>query len=139
MIQKGIVDPAKVVRAALQDAASVAGLLVTTEAMVAEMPKDARHAGNARQRQRRHGLLTRSVIPGAAKRSAQRCAADPGSHDALSERSKGAEQSAPFFSRARGPRETPSPACGRDGKGGGGVQLRGNLETSHGLPNHHHH
>jgi chaperonin GroEL len=40
MIEKGIVDPAKVVRAALQDAASVAGLLVTTEAMVAEMPKD---------------------------------------------------------------------------------------------------
>src|SRR5271155_2069864 len=40
MLEKGIVDPAKVVRAALQDAASVAGLLVTTEAMVAEMPKD---------------------------------------------------------------------------------------------------
>jgi chaperonin GroEL len=40
MIDKGIVDPAKVVRAALQDAASVAGLLVTTEAMVAEVPKD---------------------------------------------------------------------------------------------------
>jgi chaperonin GroEL len=41
MIDKGIVDPAKVVRAALQDAASVAGLLVTTEAMIAELPKDA--------------------------------------------------------------------------------------------------
>jgi chaperonin GroEL len=40
MIGKGIIDPAKVVRAALQDAASVAGLLVTTEAMVAEMPKE---------------------------------------------------------------------------------------------------
>jgi chaperonin GroEL len=40
MVDKGIVDPAKVVRAALQDAASVAGLLVTTEAMVAEMPKE---------------------------------------------------------------------------------------------------
>ena len=40
MIDKGIVDPAKVVRTALQDAASVAGLLVTTEAMVAELPKD---------------------------------------------------------------------------------------------------
>jgi chaperonin GroEL len=39
MIQAGIVDPAKVVRTALQDAASVAGLLVTTEAMVAELPK----------------------------------------------------------------------------------------------------
>ena len=40
MIEKGIVDPAKVVRRALQDAASVAGLLVTTEAMVAEVPKE---------------------------------------------------------------------------------------------------
>jgi len=39
MIEKGIIDPAKVVRTALQDAASVAGLLVTTEAMVAEAPK----------------------------------------------------------------------------------------------------
>jgi chaperonin GroEL len=40
MIDKGIVDPAKVVRAALQDAASVAGLIVTAEAMVAEVPKE---------------------------------------------------------------------------------------------------
>jgi chaperonin GroEL len=40
MIEAGIVDPAKVVRTALQDAASVAGLLITTEAMVAEMPKE---------------------------------------------------------------------------------------------------
>jgi chaperonin GroEL len=40
MFDKGIVDPAKVVRAALQDAASVASLLVTTEAMVAELPKE---------------------------------------------------------------------------------------------------
>ena len=40
MVAKGIIDPAKVVRTALQDAASVAGLLVTTEAMVAEMPKE---------------------------------------------------------------------------------------------------
>ena len=39
MIKAGIVDPTKVVRTALQDAASVAGLLITTEAMVAEKPK----------------------------------------------------------------------------------------------------
>jgi len=39
LISKGIIDPAKVVRTALQDAASVAGLLVTTEAGVAEAPK----------------------------------------------------------------------------------------------------
>ena len=41
MVEKGIIDPVKVVRTALQDAASVAGLLITTEAMVAELPKDA--------------------------------------------------------------------------------------------------
>jgi chaperonin GroEL len=39
LVEKGIIDPAKVVRTALQDAASVAGLLVTTEAGVAESPK----------------------------------------------------------------------------------------------------
>ena len=39
MFQAGIIDPTKVVRVALQDAASVAGLLVTTEAMVAERPE----------------------------------------------------------------------------------------------------
>ncbi|SHJ18467.1 chaperonin GroEL [Aureimonas altamirensis] len=40
LVQAGIIDPTKVVRTALQDAASVAGLLVTTEALVAELPKD---------------------------------------------------------------------------------------------------
>ncbi|MBZ9761477.1 chaperonin GroEL [Mesorhizobium sp. CA8] len=39
LYKQGVIDPAKVVRTALQDAASVAGLLVTTEAMVAEKPK----------------------------------------------------------------------------------------------------
>jgi chaperonin GroEL len=39
MLSKGIIDPTKVVRQALQGAASVAGLLITTEAMVAEVPK----------------------------------------------------------------------------------------------------
>ncbi|MGJ4859561.1 chaperonin GroEL [Labrys sp. La1] len=39
LFEQGVIDPAKVVRTALQDAASVAGLLVTTEAMVAEKPK----------------------------------------------------------------------------------------------------
>jgi chaperonin GroEL len=39
LISRGIIDPTKVVRAALQGAASVAGLLITAEAMVAELPK----------------------------------------------------------------------------------------------------
>ena len=45
MVKAGIIDPTKVVRTALQDAASVAGLLITTEAMVAERPK--KEAGGA--------------------------------------------------------------------------------------------
>ncbi len=40
MIAAGIIDPTKVVRVALQDAASVASILITTEAMIAEKPKD---------------------------------------------------------------------------------------------------
>ena len=39
LVAKGIIDPTKVVRTALQDASSIAGLLITTEAMVAELPK----------------------------------------------------------------------------------------------------
>jgi len=40
LVQAGVIDPTKVVRTALQDAASVAGLLITTEATIAEMPDD---------------------------------------------------------------------------------------------------
>ena len=39
MVKSGIIDPTKVVRTAIQDAASIAGLLITTEAMIAELPK----------------------------------------------------------------------------------------------------
>ncbi|WP_277996333.1 TCP-1/cpn60 chaperonin family protein, partial [Bradyrhizobium japonicum] len=39
LVAKGIIDPTKVVRVAIQNAASVAALLITTEAMVAEVPK----------------------------------------------------------------------------------------------------
>jgi chaperonin GroEL len=44
MLEQGILDPTKVTRLALQNAASVAGLLLTTEVMVAEAPKDEEHA-----------------------------------------------------------------------------------------------
>jgi chaperonin GroEL len=47
MVKAGIIDPTKVVRTALQDAASVAGLLITTEAMVAERPKRESAGGGA--------------------------------------------------------------------------------------------
>ena len=60
MLAKGIIDPAKVVRQALQGAASVAGLLVTTEAMVAEVPKKqgAGGGGGGMPPGRRNGLLS---------------------------------------------------------------------------------
>jgi chaperonin GroEL len=44
MLEEGILDPTKVTRLALQNAASIAGLLLTTEVMVAEAPKDEEHA-----------------------------------------------------------------------------------------------
>lgn len=44
MVEMGILDPAKVARTALQNAASVAGLMITTEAMVAEEPKEEKHS-----------------------------------------------------------------------------------------------
>jgi chaperonin GroEL len=47
MIEMGILDPTKVTRFALQNASSVAGLIITTEAMVAELPKEESHAGGA--------------------------------------------------------------------------------------------
>jgi chaperonin GroEL len=45
MVKAGIIDPVKVVRTALQDAASVAGLLLTTEAIVTDAPDDSKSAG----------------------------------------------------------------------------------------------
>jgi len=45
MVKAGIIDPTKVVRTALQDAASVAGLLITTEAMIADKPEKKAPAG----------------------------------------------------------------------------------------------
>ena len=72
LIAKGIIDPTKVVRTALQDAASVAGLLITTEAMVAEKPKKESPDAGRRPRWRhgrhgRHGLLIPTGIVVAGK------------------------------------------------------------------------
>jgi len=47
LVAAGIIDPTKVVRTALQDAASVAGLLITTEAAVADAPKPANGGGQS--------------------------------------------------------------------------------------------
>ena len=43
MIQAGIIDPAKVIRIALEDAASIAGLMITTEAMIADREDPKQH------------------------------------------------------------------------------------------------
>ncbi|MBU2418132.1 MAG: chaperonin GroEL, partial [Alphaproteobacteria bacterium] len=45
LVTAGVIDPTKVVRTALQDAASVAGLLITTEAAIAEKPEDKSSGG----------------------------------------------------------------------------------------------
>ena len=47
LIEAGVIDPTKVVRTALQNAASVAGLMLTTEALIAELPKDEAPAAHA--------------------------------------------------------------------------------------------
>ena len=61
LVSKGIIDPTKVVRTALQGAASIAGLLITTEAMVAELPKPQSHGmpggPGGGMGDGRHGLL----------------------------------------------------------------------------------
>ncbi len=61
MVQLGILDPTKVTRSALQHAASIAGLVITTEAMIAELPKKEAAADTvtARRRHGRHGFLIR--------------------------------------------------------------------------------
>ncbi len=47
MIEAGIIDPAKVTRTALQNAASISGLLLTTEAIISEIPEEKKEAGHA--------------------------------------------------------------------------------------------
>ena len=55
LVKAGVIDPTKVVRTALQDAASVAGLLITTEAAVSELPEDKPAMADGRRRHGRHG------------------------------------------------------------------------------------
>ncbi len=55
LIAMGVIDPAKVVRSALQNAASVASLMLTTEAMIAERPKDDKSAGGGAHAGHGHG------------------------------------------------------------------------------------
>ncbi len=50
MIAAGVIDPTKVTRLALENAASISGLLLTTEAVVADIPEEEKNAPNARRR-----------------------------------------------------------------------------------------
>ena len=54
LVKAGVIDPAKVVRSALQNASSIASLLLTTEALVSEIPEEKKDAPAMPQR-RRHG------------------------------------------------------------------------------------
>ena len=76
LVAAGIIDPTKVIRTALQHAASVAGLLVTTEAMVAEHPEEGIADANGRWRRHgwngRHGLLSQILIPRVVGKAAER-------------------------------------------------------------------
>ena len=56
LVEAGVIDPTKVVRSALQNAASIASLLLTTEAVVCEIPEEKRKRPRRRPwRRRRHG------------------------------------------------------------------------------------
>ena len=70
MIKAGIIDPTKVSRTALQNAASVAGLMLTTEVMITEIPEEKKEpAGGGRWTQPRHGrhVLTRYPLIAAGR------------------------------------------------------------------------
>ncbi len=69
MLEKGIIDPTKVTRSALQNAASIAGLLMTTEALVTELPeKEAAPMPMAGWRYGRYGWYGRHVLSRTADR-----------------------------------------------------------------------
>ena len=64
LVKAGVIDPAKVTRAALQNAASIAALVLTTECLVADKPEKAGAAGHAgRRRHGWHGRHGDDVIP----------------------------------------------------------------------------
>ena len=73
LIKAGIIDPAKVTRSALQNAASIAALFLTTEAVIADKPEKAVGRPRRRHARRRHGLLS---PPGSEPSTAQRTTHD---------------------------------------------------------------
>ncbi len=72
MVEMGVLDPTKVTRTALQNAASVAGLMLTTDAMVAELVEDEAGRRHGRWRHGRHGWDGRHGRHGHVTRTASR-------------------------------------------------------------------
>ena len=66
LVKSGIIDPTKVTRSALQNAASVATLLLTSDALIAEKPKKEDKKGGGHGESRRHVLSGRPVRPSRA-------------------------------------------------------------------------
>ena len=65
LVQAGVIDPTKVVRSALQNAASIASLLLTTEAVISQIPEEHKNAAPCRRRHGRRHVLRRSIIKAA--------------------------------------------------------------------------
>ncbi len=60
MVKAGVIDPTKVTRSALQNAGSIAALMLTTEALVAEIPEEKKEAGDAPRRRHGRDVLKRN-------------------------------------------------------------------------------
>jgi chaperonin GroEL len=63
LVKAGVVDPKKVTRTALQNAASIAGLLLTTECLITDLPEKDKPAPMRRRSRRRHGRMKFCFIP----------------------------------------------------------------------------
>ena len=113
LVTQGVIDPAKVVRAALQDAASIAGLLITTEAMVAELPK--KDSGHAHPPMGGGGMGGMDLEGGGGPRGASRgsCAALPGSAAARGGGGGGRGPRRAVRRKGGPPPRPPAARCGR--------------------------
>ncbi len=75
LVKAGVVDPTKVTRTALQNAASIAGLLLTTECIITELPEKERPGPRHAPGRRRHGLLSPGPSPQSRRSATERLSA----------------------------------------------------------------
>ena len=104
LVKAGVIDPTKVTRTALQNAASVATLLLTSDALIAEKPKDAQEGRRRRPRRRLRHVLNRDFWDRWAAR--QRPNDVPHVHRTAICKSR--SRSGSFFVRLRNPAISPS-------------------------------